>query len=135
MSDLRSKNIFNIGHSATSSETFLPQFIQDEHSDFVFGDLAGLHDTNGDMVELVLLLLNRKIFQNARTVRFLITISLVQMESNRGTDISQNLMKTIRSMLLNYTPPFSQSASSMLPVVTKVRPKLDENADKVLLSN
>ena len=62
---------FIIGHSSVNSETFLPKFIYDYQNDVHFGDIAGLQDTNGPLIDFINSFLVKKIFQVANSVRFL----------------------------------------------------------------
>ena len=44
---------FEIGHSDHESKTFLPCFMDDLIENILFADVAGLNDTNGNLVEFV----------------------------------------------------------------------------------
>lgn len=53
---------FIIGHSDVNSETFLPKFLYDQYNDLLFGDIAGLQDTSGPLVDFINSFLVKKIF-------------------------------------------------------------------------
>ena len=59
--DVESKN-FIIGHSDTNSETFLPTFIYDDVNDIFYGDIAGLQDTSGPLIDFINSFMVKKIF-------------------------------------------------------------------------
>lgn len=58
------KEDFVIGHSTTSSQTFLPCF-KKLSEELFFADIAGFHDTSGDLVEFINCFVNKKIFLRA----------------------------------------------------------------------
>lgn len=47
------EKVFPIGHSDTQSMTFVPIFKKDPSSDLMFGDLAGLSDSDGEFISLI----------------------------------------------------------------------------------
>ena len=53
---------FKIGHSMINSETFLPNFKKDEKNDLFYGDIAGLQDTSGVLVDFINSFMVKKIF-------------------------------------------------------------------------
>ena len=71
-------NYYRIGHSASESETFMPGFVADGDgkNDLVYSDIAGLFDTSGILIELVNVFINRKVFCNARKVKFIFALTL-----------------------------------------------------------
>lgn len=52
---------FKIGHKQ-SSQTFYPDFILEPEADVIFGDIAGLMDTKGPVIELLHIFMNKLIF-------------------------------------------------------------------------
>ena len=68
------KEDFVIGHSLTSSQTFLPCFKKLNDSLFV-ADIAGFQDTSGDLVEFINCFVNKKIFLRANHVKFLFPVT------------------------------------------------------------
>ena len=68
------KEEFLIGHSASKSQTFLPYFKQIDDKKF-FADIAGFHDTCGDLIEFINCFVNKKIFLRANHVKFLFPVT------------------------------------------------------------
>ena len=56
-------NCFKIGHSKAVSETFMPEFKNDFCNNIMYGDIAGLQDTNGPLYDFINCFLVKKIFQ------------------------------------------------------------------------
>lgn len=54
-----------IGHSRNQSETFLPTFFHCNDSGITFTDVAGQNDTRGEMMEIINLLLIKRVFNMA----------------------------------------------------------------------
>lgn len=71
------KKDFKIGHSASKSETFLPHFYKSELMNSMFVDLAGLDDTGGNFISLINCFISKFVFENAKSVRFLIPFTEV----------------------------------------------------------
>ena len=55
-------------------------------------DVAGICDSGGTKFDFIVSFLNKKLFQKAKTVRFLVPITKVQIENNRGRDIIDHLI-------------------------------------------
>ena len=53
------ENQFRIGHSIAKSETFLPHYMYDKDLKMICIDVAGFHDTRGDLIDLVNCLIMR----------------------------------------------------------------------------
>jgi len=53
----------------------MPEFQMENETGFTFGDIAGLHDTGGELIELVNSFVTKKIFQMAKWVKILILIT------------------------------------------------------------
>ena len=70
------KDFFEIGHSQHSSKTFFPHFLKDQATGLVYADIAGLKDTDGDLIELVNFFINKSIFKKARSLKFLVPITI-----------------------------------------------------------
>ena len=76
---------FKIGHSKINSQTFLPKFIIDKHDNsLAWVDIAGLKDTDGDSIEFVIGLINKKLFEITSGAKFIIPLTQEQMELQRG---------------------------------------------------
>ena len=78
---------FKIGHKQQHSQTFFPDFILERESDVVFGDIAGLLDTKGPVIELLHIFINKLIFNQACFVRFIVPMTQAQLENSRGQDV------------------------------------------------
>ena len=61
----------------------MPEFVYNENAGIYFADIAGLNDTGGDTIEFVNSFITKEIFRMARSVKFLLPITLNQiMEGN-----------------------------------------------------
>ena len=69
------KGKFAIGHDADKSKTFIPHFDLNKDNDLVYADIAGLQDTNGEIIEVLNKFLTKSLFVKAQTIRFIITIT------------------------------------------------------------
>ena len=58
------------------SKTFFPHFIKDDATGIVYADIAGMKDTDGDLVELVNCFVNKSIFRRARSLKFLVPLTV-----------------------------------------------------------
>lgn len=85
------KSQLRIGHDQSKSQTFWPNFIQDQNSKIIFGDIAGLEDTSGQTIELLNVLTNKLIFNQAVHLRFLVPLTLPQILESRGTGVRKQL--------------------------------------------
>ena len=63
----------------------------------MFADVAGLKDTGGVLIELVNSFVIKEIFRRSSTVRFLIPLTLPQIQESKGAN-AKNLITTIRNM-------------------------------------
>ena len=66
---------FAIGHDANRSKTFIPHFETDHKLDLVYADIAGLKDTNEEIIDILNKFLTKSLFIRAKSVRFIITIT------------------------------------------------------------
>lgn len=102
----KSKNIiFGIGHSKMKSCTFLPNFQQEDETGLILTDVAGLHDTSGDLIEVINSLIIKRIFMKAESLRFLVPVSYNSIKDERGNRMRQhgNLIKrTFKENLGNF---------------------------------
>lgn len=65
--------MFKIGHSKTQSQTFLPKFVTDSvDPNLVWADIAGLHDTRGQLVDFINSFIGKKLFNIVSNVKFII---------------------------------------------------------------
>lgn len=109
---------FIIGHSSVNSETFLPKFLYDYQNDVYFGDIAGLQDTSGPLIDFINSFLVKKIFQLANSVRFLYVMTKKQMKEMRGMQIRQQI-RVLQAMCS--TVDINDVHNSIKPVITKVK--------------
>ena len=112
---------FKIGHE-TNSETFYPKFVQSPSGDFYIADVAGLHDNNGEMIELVNSMILKKLFTMSSRVRFLIPITYKSMEGSRGKAVKDHIQLLLRVFKGN----IKDVVNSIQPVLTQVKPKESE---------
>lgn len=123
--EIQAQDIFKVGHSNAISETFIPQFSFDNKSRLMYGDIAGLLDSGGDFMQFINSFMNHVIFKKSRTVRFLVTLSPAQIKNDRGAG-SRVLFEQVRGVC---NKNLLLMVNSILPVITKVKPKQDENVD------
>ena len=69
------------------SETLYPKYIKNEGFDNYFVDVGGLCDSGGKLIDIIVALLNKKVFAMAKKVRFLFPMSLTQINDMRGKPI------------------------------------------------
>lgn len=55
----------------------------------IYSDIAGLFDTAGDLIEYVNCFMNKKIFNSAKKIKFIVPITKSQMRLDRGGAIVQ----------------------------------------------
>jgi hypothetical protein len=79
---------FAIGHSQSESKTFLPQFKKVDE-DLYYVDIAGLHDSGGDLIQFINCFVNKSIFLRASQVKFLFPITYNQIKENRGANVRE----------------------------------------------
>lgn len=73
---MKSKYQFKIGHDKAKSETFLPNFLFDNNSDNVFIDLAGLQDTNGELIQLINWIIYKQVFNIVHSFHLIVPITI-----------------------------------------------------------
>ena len=77
---------FNIGHSLSVSETFFPDFQENPNEKgSYFVDIAGNDDTDGFFIELIIMLINKKIFSWAKEIKILVLFPKDKIFESRGT--------------------------------------------------
>lgn len=121
---------FKIGHQQIS-QTFFPDFVQEEKTDIYFGDIAGLHDTKGPMIELLHIFMNKLILNRACFVRFIVPITRAQIEMTKGVEVI-NQLKIIQSMI---SQDYNELGKSIQPVLTKCDPADSEFDIDILRNN
>ena len=82
----------------------------------IYSDIAGLMDTAGDLIEFVNCFMNKKIFNQAKRIKFIVPITKAQMKEVRGGPIVQQI-----EIILNLcSRSYSDVIKSIQPVITKV---------------
>ena len=82
----------------------------------IYSDIAGLMDTAGDLIEFVNCFMNKKIFNKAKRIKFIVPITKAQMKEVRGGPIVQQI-----EIILNLcSRSYSDVIKSIQPVITKV---------------
>lgn len=96
-----------------------------------FADIAGFHDTSGDLIEFINCFVNKKIFLRANHVKFLFPVTHSQITTNRGVEVREQLqtLQNICNVKLN------ELAKSILPIVTKCSTSDDDIDLDVIKSN
>ena len=108
--------LFEIGHSKAESKTFIPHFYKPPDQNMIYSDIAGLMDTAGDLIEYVNCFMNKKIFNQAKKIKFIVPITKAQMKEVRGGPIVQQI-----EIILNLcSRSYSDVIKSIQPVITKV---------------
>lgn len=101
MTEQQLQNEFKIGHSLAQSQTFIPHFFSDgTSSSLMFTDIAGLNDSDGELIDLVNCFVNKKIFNIASKVKFLIPFSYNQIMDSRGKSIMDHV-ETVMALCEN----------------------------------
>lgn len=67
---------FEIGHSDSKSQTFIPQMIKDPARNYVWVDIAGLNDAGGKFMCLTNGFITKHLFQIVRCVKFIMPITV-----------------------------------------------------------
>jgi hypothetical protein len=116
MGEKQRNDEFKIGHSMSQSMTFLPHFQFDDKSDTVFADIAGLHDTGGELIDLVNCFVNKKIFNLAAKVKFIVPFTPMNISDARGKSIMDHV-ETI--MALCDSNELHELMQCIQPVITK----------------
>ena len=84
--------VFKIGHDASKSQTFLPEFAKlqlDQDHSFLFTDIAGVQDTSGNLVDFINCMVDKYIFMKAKSVRFIAPISYSSLTGSRGMNVRE----------------------------------------------
>lgn len=106
---------FKIGHSQNTSETFLPSFHLDKVNDVVYGDIAGLQDTQGGTIQFVNSFVSKEIFRQCKSIRFIVAFTQAQLIEARGQMVRKQL-KVVQEICRKY---LSDERISLIPVITK----------------
>ena len=116
-----------IGHDVGTSETLYPRFMKIEGFNFNIVDVGGLSDTGGELIDILVALLNKKIFGVAKKVRFLFPMDYSLITDARGEPIINQLLSLEQIFERSFN---KEVAQSILPILTtKGRVLKDEEFD------
>ena len=113
---------FGIGHSDSEIRTLLPDFAQESTSKITFGDIAGLNDATGPLYGIYNVFILKLVLRYARSLRFLVPMSLSQIKESRGTQARKQLA-AVKAMI---SGDYAQLAASIQPLITRGLPGDDE---------
>ena len=116
-------NIFKIGHSESQSETYVPNVWYDKKSGITFADVAGFNDTGGDFIEIINNFVVKYIFLKAKSVRFLIPLTVESIYQSRGQVLSKQLATICRMTNVSYT----EMSKAIMPIITKIEPNEEDS--------
>lgn len=119
---------FKIGHNEADSMTFIPDIVKSKESETFFADIAGLQDPSGDLTEFVNCFVTKFIFKQAKRVRFLIPLTLSQIQEVRGKPAREQL-KIVSNIC---SERLDVMIESIQPILTKVDPT-DQDVDIELI--
>lgn len=83
-----------------------------------------MKDSDGDLIEFVNCFINKSVFKRAKSLRFLIPITLNQLKENRGMGVREQ----IRNLKDICSSNLIEMIDSVLPLLTKCKPN-DEDLD------
>ena len=107
--------------------TFLPHFQYAQEHDTVFADVAGLHDTDGDLIDYVNGFVNKKIFNIANKISFIVPFTQTQLRDARGKHILSHIHLILALCTHNR---YAELIEAIQPVMTKCPiPDPDEDED------
>ena len=78
----------------------MPHFQIDKERDVMFTDIAGLNDADGELIDLINCFVNKKIFNIASKVKFVIPFSHGQITEARGKGIMEHV-ETVMALCEN----------------------------------
>jgi hypothetical protein len=82
----------------------------------VYADIAGLKDTNGDIIEVLNTFLTKCLFVKAISVRFIITITIQMVKEGRGQMVREQI-ETVREICMGN---LTDLINSLQPLITKI---------------
>ena len=97
---------------------------EDDTTNSVYVDIAGLRDTNGDFVDYLNCLVSTQLFKSAKSVRFIVAITFDSLMESRGRILKEQ-MEFIENLC---TTDLQTLSAAILPVITRVKPN-EENFD------
>ena len=116
-----------IGHSKTSSMTFLPNFYLDQDNKILYIDIAGLNDTGGINVEIFNQLITKWIFNKVGPTKMIIPGTKESFLESRG----DGLRKLLKLLQRIFRGSIDKLGSCIHPIVTQVNPKHEFEIDEL----
>ena len=92
----------------------------------MFTDIAGLNDADGELIDLMNCFVNKKIFNIASKVKFLIPFSHSQIIEAKGKSVMEHV-ETIMALCEN--SQLKDLMDSIQPVITKCPVDMDNEID------
>lgn len=89
-----------------------------DQTNLVFADVAGLLDSGGLLMDIINIFMMKKIFQHIKHIKFLIVLTIPQLEESRGNSC-RNLIESVQHMCQS---GLSNMIDSIQPVLTKIKP-------------
>ena len=123
-------DVLKIGHLKAQSETFLPTWFIDELSKITYTDVAGRNDTRGELMEIINLLLIKKVFNMAKKVRLLVIFPKGEIDNARGGVVREQMEIVLKIIQGNY----EDMIDAIVPIITKVKPTERGSEDEELFS-
>lgn len=113
--------IYQIGHSNSSSMTFLPNFHVDNETKTLFIDIAGLNDTNGPKIEIFNQLITKYIFTRVGPTKLIIPGKLESFNDARGKGF-RSMLKLLQNIFRGSLDKFG---FSLHPIFTQAKPNAE----------
>ena len=88
-------DVFHIGHDSETTCTKKPQFEFVKSQNLAYGDLVGLLDAQGEAGEFITQLLWQEIFRTAKSVKFLVLLTVNDFEDYERDEYDQELKNAI----------------------------------------
>ena len=82
-------NTFSIGHGESKSKTFMPHFYKDEKRKLVFADVAGLQDSDGNLVDFINYVAIRYLLANSKRVKIITTVTMQHIMNAKGQSMRE----------------------------------------------
>lgn len=80
----------------------------------IFADIAGLQDTSGEMIDIINSLINKSIFNRAKSLSFLIPLTHTLIQESRGVELRKqaNLLYEI------FSEDLEGAIDAFIPIIT-----------------
>ena len=94
----------------------------------VYADIAGLYDSSGTFVELTNLFVLKHLLQNAKSVRFLLVLTINQITETRGATARQ-FIQMVQKMCSSKVSALCDTLNAMQIIVTRCKPGQHDHQD------